>query len=359
MLNNELTANIQEEKALANKQIAISFCLPVYNVKPFLQDCIVSIIDACDSDLKYEILCMDDGSTDGSYEYLLELKERFSALVVLKNEKNSGASYTRNRLVREAKGKYIWFVDPDDVMCKDVAARFYQKIEELQCDVLLGNFIRIDENSDLKCREAINIDFTVPPSKKRVFYPISDTGTAMCALWAGIFKKSFLIDNNLTMNEAMIVGEDTLFYYEFSLKTDNIFKWEIPCYLYRQRKSSVMHAHSEERNKKYYISMREMLRAYEYHLEIKDYKDLSELLNKIHHSKQNVSTCLAALYDKKYIKEQLAILKKEGVYPYKFRKDAFKAPQNFLFKLLVFLLPIKPFFWLYHYLYVFKGKKRL
>lgn len=89
-----------------------TFCLPVYNVYSFLEHCIKSINEQDMSGIKYEILCIDDYSTDDSYKRLEKLSKTNDRIRVLKNAKNYGVSYTRNQLIKEAIGKYIWFVDP-------------------------------------------------------------------------------------------------------------------------------------------------------------------------------------------------------------------------------------------------------
>lgn len=339
--------------------VLLSFLLPVYNVKDYLEDCIQSIVQQDLEGIEYEIICIDDNSTDGSYEYLLELAKKKQGITILKNAENKGVSYTRNRLIREAKGKYVWFVDPDDMVFKNAAKSFLYKAEEVNADILLGNYIRVEETTKGNADYVTNWDMIgTNPEQKKQYLPIDQHGKMMCSVCPGLFLRSFLLENNLWMNEKMIAQEDTLFYYEFSLKTKNVYKWEVPCYLYRQRKSSVMNTHNEERNKKYYISMREMLKVYIKHLENGDYTDLNVLERKIHHSKQNVVTCLAMIHDKKYIKSQLKLLRKEKSYPYKFRKEVFKSSDSFLRKVLIYLLPIKPFFWLYHFLYTVYDKNR-
>ena len=119
-----------------------------------------------------------------------------------------------------------------------------------------------------------------------------------------------------------------------------------------------MNTHNDERNKKYYISMLEMLKCYKEHLEERDYKDKQELLDKILHTQQNIASCLAAVYDREYINEQLKVLKKEKTYPYKFRVITLKSAEPLVRRLLTFLLPIEPFFWMYHWAYIIHDKKR-
>lgn len=338
----------------SDKSVDISFCLPVYNVCSFLDDCLKSILNQHleENYISYEIFFIDDGSSDGSYEWLLKRAEEIPQMRVEKNKVNKGVSYTRNRLAREAKGKYIWYVDPDDMLIRNVATMFYQLAEKCNADVLLGDYIRVSESTteseDYSFSESIE-NINVKNTKKES--PRDSSGKTMSAIWAGLFLKSFLLDNALTMNENMIAQEDTLFYYEFSLKTDKIYKCNVPCYLYRQRRASVMNTRNDQRATKYYLSMKEMLRVYQNHLDSNDFNDKEVLEQKIHHSKQNIAQCLASIGDKKYIKEQLKFLKEEKIYPYKFRKAALKM-KPFYQGILTFMLPLKPFFWFYHYVYV-------
>lgn len=270
---------------------------------------------------------------------------------VEKNEENRGVSYTRNKLTREAKGKYIWYIDPDDMLIRNAAHVFYELAEKHAADVLLGNYIRVQEDA----RESEAYAYTgdagsVSVEKTKQKAPKDERGTTMHAIWAGLFLREFLIKNDLKMNERMIAQEDTLFYYECFLRTQSVYMCDVPCYLYRQRASSVMHNRSDQRARKYYLSMLEMLLVYQSHMEQKDYDDQEILEKKILHSRQNVAQCLASIRDKRYIKEQLKILRKEKIYPYRFRVETLKSKPRYL-ALLVFLLPVDPFFWLYHYVY--------
>ena len=147
-------------------KIDISFCLLVYNVKPYLDDCLQSIVNQNleNSNISYEIYCIDDVSKDGSYEFLLDMTKKNPKLRVEKNEENKGVSYTRNRLMREAKGKYIWFVDPDDMLINKVVDKFYQYAEQYKVDIILGDYIRVEELT--KTNEGYEVNWSNIPSPK-------------------------------------------------------------------------------------------------------------------------------------------------------------------------------------------------
>ena len=249
-----------------------------------------------------------------------------------------------------AKGEYVWFIDPDDMMING-AVSYVKKAKELDADILLGNYIKTKEDGSFAFDLSKNdFDHDVVDNSEK-FAPTDIYGETMSACWAGVFRKSFLVANSLRFNEKMIAQEDTLFYYQFSMKTKKIYKAQTYCYLYRIRSSSVMHSRNDERMKKYYFSMLEMLRVYQDHYLNKDYDDEAILKDKILHSRQNVATCLASIQDEAFLKGQLKYLKKEKVYPYPFRINTLIGKGKFHIKLLSFLVPIEAVFWIYHYAY--------
>lgn len=342
---------------LEEKQVLLSFLLPVYNVRDYLEDCIQSIVQQDLEGIEYEIICIDDNSTDGSYESLLGIANKNKYITVLKNAENKGVSYTRNRLIRAAKGKYIWFIDPDDMLFKNVAKSFLYKAEEVNADILLGNYIRVDETKKGNADYVTDWDMLETyPERKELYLPIDQNGKAMCTVCGGLFLRSFLLENNLWMNEKMIAQEDTLFYYEFSLKTKNIYKWEVPCYLYRQRKSSVMNTHSEERNKKYYMSMYYLWKAYKHFLEEGNIAHDTTLIYKVTRMEENVALCLAILKDDDFIKKEIKRLKNEELYIYVAAKRGLKKEGPCILRKTAWLLSRKNIFWLYHFLTTRKNK---
>ncbi len=249
----------------ANEKIDITFCLPVYNVKAFLKDCIDSIMESETKDLFYEILCIDDCSTDGSYEYLLDLAKENGKLRVLRNFKNSKISYTRNRLIDEAKGEYIWFVDPDDLLYVDAIQHIFDEAKKTSADVLYCNYQRVPENFSIKNQEKKTLFFEKKLARHvldKEDLPIDENNRKMNALWAGVFRRSFLTGNHLRFNERMTMQEDAVFWWEFKQKTDKMYKIDSPVYLYRQRTSSLTHTASNSRRKEQYFSNVEKFKVY-------------------------------------------------------------------------------------------------
>lgn len=92
----------------------ISVVIPVYNGEKTLARAVESVAEQTYKD--FEIIIVDDASEDGSYSLALSYAEKYDFITVLKNEKNSFVGYTRERGLKEAKGKYIFFLDADDVV---------------------------------------------------------------------------------------------------------------------------------------------------------------------------------------------------------------------------------------------------
>ena len=96
----------------------LSVVIPVYNVRDYLVRCIDSVIAECDN-ITYEVLLVDDGSTDGSGRLCDEIAERLSHVMVL-HKPNGGLSDARNYGVAHAVGEYVFYLDSDAYLVKDV-----------------------------------------------------------------------------------------------------------------------------------------------------------------------------------------------------------------------------------------------
>ena len=118
----------------------VSIIIPVYNVERYLRECLDSVVGQTMTDI--EMICIEDCSTDHSWEILQEYVQREPRMILLRNERNSGLSYTRNRGIAVARGEYILFVDSDDYIVNDAAEKMYRIAKENDLDVL--RFLYID-----------------------------------------------------------------------------------------------------------------------------------------------------------------------------------------------------------------------
>ena len=137
---------------LSNKP-KISYVVIAYNRATYINECIDSILA---QDIKKEIICIDDCSTDGTYEILKKYSEEYKEIKLFKNDKNMGTVYSRTKGISKCSGEYMLFVDSDDRVLGDHSALYkqakatYADILEFSCetdgDENLKNSLRRSDN---------------------------------------------------------------------------------------------------------------------------------------------------------------------------------------------------------------------
>ena len=144
----------------------LSIIIPLYNKETYIRHCIEELLFIKSFD--YEILCVDDHSTDSSYSILQDLAKSNSKIRCYKNNINMGVANTRNRALSLAHGKYVCFVDADDTMDASALNHYLHSMESTQAD---GCFIRIldTKENDLSIRH----EFSAPISGKKILDYVS------------------------------------------------------------------------------------------------------------------------------------------------------------------------------------------
>ncbi len=128
-----------------SKKRKVSVILPVYNVERYLKKCMDDILGQTLREI--EVICIDDGSTDGSLGILREYEQKDERVRVLEQE-NTGAAFARNRGMELAKGEYLSFLDSDDFYEPEMLERAYLRAKETQADVTIFRGNRYDDTLD-------------------------------------------------------------------------------------------------------------------------------------------------------------------------------------------------------------------
>lgn len=137
--------------------MTLSFIIPVYNVAPYLRKCVDSLLNQDYND--YEIILVDDGSTDDSWQIIQEYVSRLRGLEDERirgiHQENGGLSAARNTGIKAAKGEYICFVDSDDYWEPNVLGRLMEQVQREQLDVLRFDYqnVRIGKNEEYEVFE--------------------------------------------------------------------------------------------------------------------------------------------------------------------------------------------------------------
>ena len=171
--------------------IDISIIVPIYNAEKYLNKCIKSLINQTKENL--EFILVNDGSTDSSEEIIKSYKDK--RIKYFKN-KNQGIGKTRNFGIKQAKGKYIMFLDSDDYLATNACEELFSKAEKDNLDLVINNFYRVEEETEKKV-EVIIPEFKDTPLKdnKRLLLDVN------LAPWNKLYKRELLKKNKIQFVE--------------------------------------------------------------------------------------------------------------------------------------------------------------
>ena len=132
-------------KRILDKNIDLSIIVPAYNVSEFIEECIKSVLNQ-KTKFKYELIVINDGSKDDTLEKINLFKEDNHLKII--NQENRGFSGARNRGIDEAKGKYIMFLDSDDLLCENSIEKLIKTAYEKKADIVQGSYYTFDKNEN-------------------------------------------------------------------------------------------------------------------------------------------------------------------------------------------------------------------
>lgn len=124
----------------------VSIITPAFNSEKFITETIMSVLNQTYQD--WEMIIVDDCSTDKTAEIILSFQEKDSRIIYLRNEINKGSAFSRNLALRKAKGKWIAFLDSDDVWHPEKLEKQIKFMTENNCHFSYTNYSEIDEDSD-------------------------------------------------------------------------------------------------------------------------------------------------------------------------------------------------------------------
>lgn len=141
---------------MENNNIKVSVIIPVYNTEKYIRDAVESIIKQTLKEL--EIIIINDGSTDNSLQIIEELSN-IDNRIFMYSQSNLGLSMARNAGILRAQGKYIYFMDSDDILEKDAMELCFNKCEEQQLDFVFFDALSFYED-DIKNAPTLNYQRT-------------------------------------------------------------------------------------------------------------------------------------------------------------------------------------------------------
>lgn len=206
----------------------VSVIIPNYNANEYILKCIESVIKQTYKDI--EIIVIDDGSTDKSWETMQEINKKYENIIMFR-QYNMNAAIARNKGIDLASGKYILFLDSDDELFESAIEIMVNQIERVDADIAIGNFVSINENNliieshkiikeDSVCENVFDYVDTVPnPSNK-------------------LFKLDIIKKNNIFFGNVRI-GQDLNFFLKYISVCNKIALLNYDIYMWRRLEFSM------------------------------------------------------------------------------------------------------------------------
>ena len=174
----------------------LSIIVPLYNSAAYLPRCLESLLHQDISLEEYEIIMVNDGSPDNSLVIANEYALKYPNIRVFSQE-NKGTSGARNTGLLEARGKYVYFVDPDDYVLENSLRAILNRMEEASLDALRFGYVEVDEQGSptKSCKHPEKPDYSSKILDGFSFM-FERLGTA-CYVWTFLFRTALLKENNL------------------------------------------------------------------------------------------------------------------------------------------------------------------
>ena len=202
----------------------ISVIIPLYNAEKFIRECLISVLASTFND--YELLVVDDCSTDNSVAEVEKLSPLFEGrLKILHTEKNSGGpGIPRNIGLKNSAGKYVTFLDNDDLIIADALGKFFDVAESYDADVVYAEkFFSLNGDDEIRA-ENLHAKFlgkveevvsapTLEPSDISERIRRDMAGKFFILPWGKCYRRDFLLENKIFFPQ-MKYAEDVTFCFK-------------------------------------------------------------------------------------------------------------------------------------------------
>lgn len=202
--------------------VKVSVVLPVYNVENYLRDCLDSIVNQTLTDI--EIICINDGSPDNSLEILREYEKKDDRITVIDQE-NGGHAVATNRGIDLATGECLFSMDSDDILELNALELSYNRLKEKDVDFVMFKAINYDDTNDKYYETEVYSMGKIYSKVGDEVFNYQDIGELMFEAsvtpWSKLYKREFIMDNNIRYPEGLIF-EDNVFFYKALLTAKRI-----------------------------------------------------------------------------------------------------------------------------------------
>lgn len=214
----------------------LSIIVPVYNVEKYIRPCIESIFNQGLDDNCFEVIIVNDGTTDNSMEMITDILRLHNNVIVI-NQENQGLSVARNNGIAIAKGEYILMPDSDDLLIDNSVRFLLDKALSTKVDLVVADFqeINCEEVEMLKMCDIHQKDgYTKEKSGEQLF--LEDLHPRQCYVWRILFRRMFLLENNISFYPG-ICFQDVPFTHECYIKAKRTLRINWLMNIYRKNRT--------------------------------------------------------------------------------------------------------------------------
>lgn len=249
------------------KKIKLSIIVACYNVEKYLNDCIESLYVQDIPVDEYEVVCVDDCSTDSTPDLLKKFEKKHNNFHVIHHDTNKKVGAARNTGRKVANGTYIWFIDGDDIIMHHSLKSMVELCDMNAPDILLFNFRVINENGTFveKSHRFSNSPVLNGYEFIRNYFPCRISELTM--VWTQLYRRDFLNKHNIQSPE-INMGEDSPFAWRSLFLASSVMSVENDFYQYRANEISMTqefrkHPTPVKVFEKSYVYSLEILKLYE------------------------------------------------------------------------------------------------
>lgn len=226
------------EKSTSDNDPAISVVIPVYNVEKYLRECLDSV--EAQTFKNFEVICVNDGSTDNSLQIMQEYAERDARFRVI-DKPNGGYGHSVNKGISQARGEYLSIIEPDDIIKPHMMSDLYDAatlLDGSKAQIVKSSYFEYFDLEDGSIPYVLDSNLMAFMPKRECLIDLSKNCEVMHhhpSIWTAIYRMDFLESKGIRMIEPKGAGwADNPWFYETLLQADTIVWLPHAYYLYRQ-----------------------------------------------------------------------------------------------------------------------------
>lgn len=249
----------------------ISVIIPVFNVENYLRECLNSVLNQTYKE--YEVLLIDDGSTDNSGALCDEYERKYSNFHVI-HKKNEGLGLARNTGLTYAKGEYVAFLDSDDYWSNDMLQTMYDTVTKCKVDMCKSGFTRIINNHKIVKEISYNNQIFDGGRARLELLPLMIGSQPSCsdsvevAVCACLYRMEIIKRFGVRFpSEKDLISEDLIFNINYMQHSQGAALLSYTGYFYRVNQESLTTKYRKDRfeaSKKLYLYVHDLLNEYAY-----------------------------------------------------------------------------------------------